>query len=204
MRNFIKLALVVVLFAACSKLVKKDDLAVVGQDGEKVAYKVELAVTKSEMEKGLMNRQSLDANSGMLFDLRAVKSRVSMWMKDTQIALDMLFIDQDGSIFWIYENAEPMSTTLILPPFVPAAVLEINAGDVKKYNIKVGDVVRHKWFPSTTEPMSLQPIEAGDGSVSQDENDIEVIEEVADEPVDEPQAPEVEQTQDNLPAETSK
>ena len=127
MYKFLKLALIVIMFAACSKVVKKDDLSIMGPNGEKVAYKVELAVTPSEMEKGLMNRTSLDANSGMLFNLRPIKERISMWMKDTKIPLDMVFIDKDGSIFWIYENAEPMSTQLIVPPFNPAAVLELNA-----------------------------------------------------------------------------
>ena len=93
-----------------------------------------------------MNRPVLAEDSGMLFDLRPIKEPVSMWMKDTKISLDMIFIDKDGSIFWIYENAEPMSTTLILPPYNPAAVLEVNAGDAKKYNIRVGDVIKYKWF----------------------------------------------------------
>ena len=162
MQKFIKLAMIVAMFAACSKVVKKDDLSILGPEGEKAAYKVELAVTEAEMEKGLMNRTSLDANSGMIFDLRPykdLKEPISMWMKDTKIPLDMVFIDKDGSIFWIYENAEPDSTQLIIPPFNPTAVLELNAGDVQKFNIRVGDVVRHAWFPADTQP-TMQAEEA--------------------------------------------
>lgn len=154
MSKFVKLALIILIFSACSKFVKKDDLSILGIEGQKVAYKVEVATTKQELETGLMNRDSLDENSGMLFDLRPVKEPVSMWMKDTKISLDMIFIDQDGSIFWIYENAKPMSTTLIVPPFSPAAVLEVNAGDVKKFNIKVGDIIKHKWFAGKTPAVS--------------------------------------------------
>ncbi len=172
MSKFVKLALILIIFSACSKLVKKDDLSILGPEGEKVAYKVELAVTNEELGKGLMDRKSLAPNSGMLFDLRTVKEPISMWMKDTYISLDMVFIDKYGTIFWIYENAEPMSTMLILPPEIPAAVLEVNAGDAQKFNIRVGDTVKHPWFinqaPATnaaaeapaeeTAPVDEQPV----------------------------------------------
>jgi len=166
MSKFVKLALIILIFSACSKMVKKDDLSILGPEGEKAAYKVEIASTKQELETGLMNRDSLAENSGMLFDLRQFNEPISMWMKDTRISLDMIFIDQDGNIFWIYENAQPMSTTLILPPFQPAAVLEVNAGDAKKFNIKVGDVVKHKWFanknpivqPAPTSEAPAEPV----------------------------------------------
>lgn len=148
MQKFIKLVLVVLLVTSCSKSkkVKYDDLAIVNGDNVKVEYKVELAQTHDEMETGLMNRDSLKANSGMLFALGAVEVPTAMWMKDTKIPLDMIFIDKDGDVYWIYENAEPNSEKLIVPPYQAFAVLEINAGDVKKYGITLGDHIKHSWF----------------------------------------------------------
>lgn len=146
MSKFFKIALMVMLTAACSKFDKKENVSIVNNDMEKAAYKVELAQTDEEMRTGLMNREKLDANSGMLFNLGKFDVPTAMWMKDTKIPLDMLFIDKDGIIFWIYENAEPESTKLIVAPFPAFAVLEINAGDVKKYDIKIGDTIKHEWF----------------------------------------------------------
>ena len=146
MSKFLKIALMVMLAAACSKFDKRSDVSIVNGDTEKAAYKVELAQTDDEMRTGLMNREKLDENSGMLFNLGKFDVPTAMWMKDTKIALDMLFIDKDGTVFWIYENAEPESTKLIVAPFPAFAVLEINAGDVKKHDIKIGDTVKHEWF----------------------------------------------------------
>nr|QIM10761.1 hypothetical protein PlAlph_6530 [uncultured Alphaproteobacteria bacterium] len=155
MSKFFKIALMIMLATACSKFDKRDDVSIVSDDTEKAAYKVELAQTDEEMRTGLMNREKLDANSGMLFNLGHLNVPTAMWMKDTKIPLDMLFIDKDGTIFWIYEKAEPESTKLIVAPFPAFAVLEINAGDVEKYGIKIGDTVKHEWFkaePKTDEP----------------------------------------------------
>lgn len=146
MSKFLQIALMVMLAAACSKFDKRDDVSIVNNDAEKAAYKVELAQTDDEMRTGLMNREKLDENSGMLFNLGRLNVPTAMWMKDTKIPLDMIFIDKDGTIFWIYENAEPESTKLIVAPFPAFAVLEVNAGDVKRFDIKIGDTVKHKWF----------------------------------------------------------
>lgn len=150
MPKFMKIAIMLLLVAACSKFDKRDDLSIVNGDNEKATFKVELAQTKDEMRQGLMNRENLDANSGMLFDLSHVDVQTAMWMKNTKIALDMLFIDKEGTVFWIYENAEPESTKLIVSPYPAYAVLEINAGEVKKFNIQIGDEVQHEWFQKST------------------------------------------------------
>ena len=135
------------------------ELTIVGKDGTtKVVYKLELAQTIEELSNGLMNRESLDADSGMLFDLRRFSTQTAMWMKDTKIPLDMLFIDNEGMIYWIYENAEPDSTQMILPPYNAAAVLEINGGDAQKNGIKIGDTVQHDWF-NTAQPAAAEPDE---------------------------------------------
>lgn len=149
MKNIIKLFMAVAVLAACSPKNEKSDLNILTQDG-KISYKVEEARTVPELEKGLMFREKLDADSGMIFDLSKVE-HTAMWMKDTKIPLDMIFIEPNGNIFWIFENAQPESLTLIIPPFPAAAVLEVNAGDVQKHNIKPGDKVEHEFFAPTTE-----------------------------------------------------
>jgi len=147
MSKLLKIFLVILTIAACSKKIDKDTLTITTSEGNVITYQVELAQTPKELSKGLMNRESLDANAGMIFDLSTIEDQVSMWMKDTLIPLDMLFIDKEGKIFWIYENAEPNSTRRIVPPHQPFAVLEINGGDVAKHNIQTGDTVAHRIFP---------------------------------------------------------
>jgi uncharacterized membrane protein (UPF0127 family) len=175
MPKIFKIAMMLLAVVACSKFDKRDDLTITDINGEKAAYKVELAQTKEEMSTGLMNREKLDENSGMLFALGSLgaNSRSAMWMKDTKISLDMLFIDEEGMIFWIYENAEPESEKLIVPPYPAYSVLEVNAGDVKKHGIKIGDMVRHEWFKEVITPEEIAKTEA----VAEDESDEETTEE---------------------------
>ena len=179
MPKIFKIAMMLLAVVACSKFDKRDDLTITDINGEKAAYKVELAQTKEEMSTGLMNREDLDENSGMLFALGSLgaNSRSAMWMKDTKISLDMLFIDEEGMIFWIYENAEPESEKLIIPPYPAYSVLEVNAGDVKKHGIKIGDMVRHEWFKEVITPEEIAKTEA----VAEDESDEDIIEEVEEE-----------------------
>lgn len=174
MKNIIKLFMAVAVLAACSPKNDKSDLNILTQDG-KITYKVEEARTVPELEKGLMFREKLDADSGMIFDLSKVE-HTAMWMKNTKIPLDMIFIEPDGNIFWIYENAQPESLTLIIPPFPAAAVLEVNAGDVQKHNIKPGDKVEHEFFaPATEEALTKE-------EMTEDEAPVEeaVVEETAE------------------------
>ena len=175
MPKIFKIAMMLLAVVACSKFDKRDDLTITDINGEKAAYKVELAQTKEEMSTGLMNREDLDENSGMLFALGSLgaNSRSAMWMKDTKISLDMLFIDEEGMIFWIYENAEPQSEKLIVPPYPAYSVLEVNAGNVKKHGIKIGDMVRHEWFKEVITPEEIAKTEA----VAEDESDEETTEE---------------------------
>ena len=175
MPKIFKIAMMLLAVVACSKFDKRDDLTITDINGEKAAYKVELAQTKEEMSTGLMNREDLDENSGMLFAIGSLgaNSRSAMWMKDTKISLDMLFIDEEGMIFWIYENAEPQSEKLIVPPYPAYSVLEVNAGNVKKHGIKIGDMVRHEWFKEVITPEEIAKTEA----VAEDESDEETTEE---------------------------
>ena len=151
MSKFVKLCLVLVLLTGCFESDKKKDekdynLSIITQDGE-IKYKVENAVTPEELQTGLMGRESLDEDKGMIFNLASESVRgVSMWMKNTKIPLDMLFTDSQGKIVWIYENAIPYSEELITPPLPVSAVIEINGDQVRKHKIQNGDIVKHEFF----------------------------------------------------------
>jgi len=108
-----------------------------------VHYNVEVAQTQKELEKGLMYRKHLALNSGMIFLFDDTHPQpIAMWMKNTYISLDMLFLSKDFSIIGIAQNTQPMSLKIIRPTkeYV-AAVVELNAGEVKKHGIKVGDKI---------------------------------------------------------------
>ncbi len=106
------------------------------------AFQVELATSPSQQAMGLMFRRSLAPNAGMLFVYPA-GTRVTMWMKNTLIPLDMVFIASDDRISHIVERTVPESTELIGSDGPVRAVLELNAGTVSRLGIKVGDRVDH-------------------------------------------------------------
>lgn len=154
MSKICKIFLVILLLAACSKKDNREELTIVDNEGNTITYKVELAQTPDELRTGLMNRKSLDTNSGMIFDLSQFeKTQTAMWMKDTNLTLDMIFIDDSGMVFWVYENAEPNSAKLIVAPYAAAAVLEVNGGDISAKGIKIGDTVKYKLFSENVEPV---------------------------------------------------
>ena len=94
-----------------------------------------------------MHRTNLGFNSGMIFNIYPVRP-TAMWMKDTKIPLDMIFVAPNATISMIKENAEPMSEELIISRDPVRAVIEINAGQVKRHGIKVGDKVTHMMLNS--------------------------------------------------------
>ena len=145
MSRILKVFLALLVVSACSKQ-KTEEISIIKEDGSTIVYSVETAENKEQIATGLMNRESMKADSGMIFDLSIIKAPTVMWMKDTLIPLDMLFIDKDGYIYWIYENAQPKSEKLIVAPYPARAVLELNAGDVKKHGINIGDVIKFRYF----------------------------------------------------------
>ena len=108
-------------------------------------FSVEMATTEEEKTTGLMYRKELPEGKGMLFDFTP-EQEVSMWMKNTYISLDMIFIRADGRILHIAENTEPMSTKIIPSRGLAKGVLEVVAGTAQKYGIAPGDRVAHPLF----------------------------------------------------------
>ena len=119
-------------------------LEIATKSGVKV-FSVEMATTEEEKTTGLMYRKELADGKGMLFDF-SPPQEVSMWMKNTYLSLDMIFIRADGRILRIAENTEPMSTRIISSGGLAKGVLEVIAGTAKKYGIQPGDRVGHPLF----------------------------------------------------------
>lgn len=108
-------------------------------------FSVEIADDDAERSKGLMLRRKMLPTHGMLFDFRQV-APVAMWMKNTYLPLDMIFVRPDGTVARIARKTEPLSTEII-SSYVPVShVLELNAGMAAQIGLKKGDVIRHSSF----------------------------------------------------------
>ena len=201
MLKFFKLFCALIVIAGCSQ---EGNLTIKTQKGD-VTYNIEEAQNPQDLEKGLMFRENLAANSGMIFDLSHVSNQVAMWMKNTKIPLDMLFVNANGKIFFIYENATPMSEELIIAPEPAMFVIELNAGDVKKHGIQVGDFIKHHFLDDYNKEVYLDEgklpprVETPDSKKAEvnslaenkpqkveENNDVVFVEEVPNEPVAEP------------------
>ena len=108
-------------------------------------FQVEVVRDDAERMQGLMYRRSMAADRGMLFDFVRVEP-VSMWMQNTYIPLDMLFIRPDGTVARIAQDTEPLSTRVIPSGEPVLSVLELNAGTSRRLGIKAGDRVEHPLF----------------------------------------------------------
>jgi uncharacterized membrane protein (UPF0127 family) len=108
-------------------------------------FSVELALTPEQREQGLQGRRTLALGTGMLFDFKNSRP-VYMWMKNTFISLDMLFIDAGGRVVNIVERTVPMSLATISSDGPVRAVFEINGGTARRLGIRPGDRVLHPLF----------------------------------------------------------
>lgn len=108
-------------------------------------FTVEIADDDAKRARGLMCRTSMAPDAGMIFDYGAERA-VSMWMKNTILSLDMVFIRADGTVFSIARSAVPYSEEFIRSGGPVQAVLELNAGMADRIGLKPGDVVRHAMF----------------------------------------------------------
>ena len=110
-------------------------------------FTVWIADTAGRSEQGLMFLRWLPPDQGMLFPQDAPRV-MHMWMKNTLIPLDMLFIDAKGRVIAIHESATPRSEDIITSPAPVKAVLELAGGECARLGIHVGDRVRHALFGS--------------------------------------------------------
>ncbi len=116
-----------------------------------INFKIWTADTPARDQQGLMFVREMDLHAGMLF-VFPKDERVTMWMKNTYIPLDMLFMNRRGVIEYIAANATPFSEAFIGPSTAEYAVLELNGGACDKLGIKVGDTVLHPAFKETNSP----------------------------------------------------
>jgi len=108
-------------------------------------FTVEVAETPAQMEQGLMFRRAMAPDAGMLFDYKA-PTVATMWMRNTLIPLDMLFVDERGRIVNIRERAVPQSLDVIAAAAPIRAVIELNGGTAARLRIAPGDHVQHAIF----------------------------------------------------------
>ena len=141
--------LIVAAVAATSPVMARmatDTLTLVTGQGER-AISIEVAETPEDMAMGLMFRTELAENSGMLFPSPR-PNEVQMWMRNTYIPLDMVFIRADGVVHRIEAMTEPHSEAIIASRGPVLAVLELVGGAAARMGLKPGDVVRHRIFKS--------------------------------------------------------
>ncbi len=113
-------------------------------DGQ-AAFNVEVVDTFETRAKGLMFRESMARFSGMLF-VYDTPQRVSFWMRNTLIPLDMIFMDQTGLVTRVHDNAVPLDETGIFGGDQVFAVFEVNGGMAQKLGIQAGAVMQHSAF----------------------------------------------------------
>lgn len=133
-----------VIWSVTARAAGLETLEIVSKSGVHV-FAVEVMRTPDERAKGLMFRRELPEGRGMLFDFSPEQS-VSMWMKNTYLPLDMIFIRADGRIHRIAENTTPESEAIIPAGAPIRGVLEVIAGTARKYGIAPGDRVAHPLF----------------------------------------------------------
>jgi hypothetical protein len=122
-------------------------LSILTPDARQHAFQIWVADSPARREQGLMFVKGLPDSTGMLFVFDRPQ-RIQMWMKNTLIPLDMLFIDANGRIDNIAVNAEPLSLSIIDSKHAVLGVLELAGGSTEKLGIHAGDIVQHPYFAS--------------------------------------------------------
>jgi uncharacterized membrane protein (UPF0127 family) len=132
------------VFAQSEIKMRRDTLTLHTATG---THRIDIEVAESDREKqyGLMFRQSLGDSEGMLFPY-ASAHEITMWMKNTFISLDMIFIRGDGIVHRVATDTEPHSERIISSQGDVTAVLEMKAGSARRLGIKPGDRVEFPHF----------------------------------------------------------
>ena len=137
-------AVLVCALAAPAAALEKQQLTFVTGSGSHTIT-VEVADDEKERATGLMFRRSIGPDEGMLF-LYEQEHEISMWMKNTYIPLDMLFVKRNGVIAQIAADTEPFSEAIIAAQEPVMAVIEMGAGSARRLGIRPGDRVQHPRF----------------------------------------------------------
>jgi uncharacterized membrane protein (UPF0127 family) len=106
---------------------------------------VEITETEEERAQGLMFRTHMPENSGMLFFYKTPRE-ITMWMRNTYIPLDMVFIRKDGTVHRIEAGTEPLSEAIVSSQGGAVACLELGGGEAARLGLKAGDKVDHRLF----------------------------------------------------------
>lgn len=112
----------------------------VHDDYRRTCFTLEIADEPEERNFGLMMRELLAPRHGMLFDFEQTQT-IGMWMKNTLIPLDMVFLDEQRRVVFVHRHAEPHSLDIISPPMPVRYTLELNAGDIDRYGLRRGDLL---------------------------------------------------------------
>ncbi|WP_240758227.1 DUF192 domain-containing protein [Palleronia sediminis] len=131
--------------AAAGIACRADAVTLTGDFGE-ARFRVEIADDNAERAQGLMNRESLPRGAGMLF-IYDRPGPASFWMRNTLIPLDMIFLDETGTVLRVHENAVPLDESPIFGGDNVLAVLEINGGLAGAIGIGPGDRLSHPALP---------------------------------------------------------
>jgi uncharacterized membrane protein (UPF0127 family) len=134
-------ALMLLAQGAAAQTFPKREL-VIGSSGGPRHFVVEVATTDEQRQRGLMFRQDLASEAGMLF-LYPSDREITMWMENTILPLDMIFFGSDGRIIRIAERAVPFSTEVIASEGPARGVVEVNGGTAARLGIRVGDKVEY-------------------------------------------------------------
>lgn len=158
MKRFILSALFVSLAGSAFAQTSKDDvvdfgtpvpLTIVSEDSTH-SFMIERAVTLDQQARGMMFRETMDPDSGMLFEFEEPKI-ATIWMKNTPLPLDIIFVRSNGKILKIEHMAQPYKLRSASSEAIVAAVLELQGGRSKELGIMPGDVVKHAFFGTEAE-----------------------------------------------------
>ncbi|MEO0637792.1 MAG: DUF192 domain-containing protein [Pseudomonadota bacterium] len=129
-------------FSASSQAIFHEaPLTVETREGD-VSFQIEVADDPDERSRGLMFRRSMPEDAGMLF-VHDAPREITMWMKNTYIPLDMIFIGAEGKVVSVAADTIPHSLSVISSRVDARYVLELNAGMAKRHAIRPGDAVEH-------------------------------------------------------------
>ena len=132
---------------AWSGPMKRETLVVATTSG-KADISTEIALTVAEQEQGLMFRTSIGDSEGMLF-IYDKPQIIQMWMHNTYVSLDMVFVAADGTVLRITPDTEPLSDRVISSGSKASAVLELKAGTAMRIGLKPGDHIQSPSFHPT-------------------------------------------------------